>query len=80
MGWFPGLGKVHHAPSLGWRFPPPGKTLVVNDKLMNGLEETFMPIFFTFSAQTTANQTQVQAAPPPPPHGKPVPTREAACQ
>eukprot|EP00667_Euglena_gracilis_P000011 EG_transcript_11 len=48
--------KDHHVLCVGPTGT--GKTLVVNDKLMNGLEETFMPIFFTFSAQTTANQTQ----------------------
>lgn len=35
-----------------------GKTLVVQDKLMNGFPEELTPLFVSFSAQTSANQTQ----------------------
>ena len=36
-----------------------GKTLNVNNKLMQDMPEKFQPIFIGFSAQTSANQTQV---------------------
>ena len=40
-------------------YPTAGKSVYVKDKLMNGLErDVFVPIFLTFSAQTSANQTQ----------------------
>ena len=35
-----------------------GKTLNVGNKLMNGMPEKFLPMFLTFSARTSANQTQ----------------------
>ncbi|KAI5076359.1 hypothetical protein GOP47_0008424 [Adiantum capillus-veneris] len=35
-----------------------GKTLVVQDKLLNDLNQSFVPIFINFSARTSANQTQ----------------------
>ena len=35
-----------------------GKTLNVNNKLMAGMPEKYLPIFIGFSAQTSANQTQ----------------------
>lgn len=37
-----------------------GKTLNVQDKLMNGMPDEVVPIFMTFSARTSANQTQVR--------------------
>ena len=37
-----------------------GKSVYVQDKLMNGLsKDKFLPNFVNFSAQTSANQTQV---------------------
>lgn len=36
-----------------------GKTLVVRDKLLNFLDNQFIPMFINFSARTGANQTQV---------------------
>ena len=37
-----------------------GKSVYVQQKLMNGLpKETYIPTFINFSAQTSANQTQV---------------------
>jgi dynein heavy chain len=36
-----------------------GKTLVVRDKLLNFLDQQFIPMFINFSARTGANQTQV---------------------
>jgi dynein heavy chain len=35
-----------------------GKSLVVNEKLMKGLPETYLPMLIYFSAQTDANATQ----------------------
>ena len=35
-----------------------GKTLNVMDKLSNHMPETYVPVFMTFSARTSANQTQ----------------------
>eukprot|EP01028_Stygiella_incarcerata_P009150 TRINITY_DN426_c0_g1_i1.p1 TRINITY_DN426_c0_g1~~TRINITY_DN426_c0_g1_i1.p1 ORF type:complete len:4140 (-),score=1088.60 TRINITY_DN426_c0_g1_i1:191-12610(-) len=35
-----------------------GKTLTVMDTLMNSMDPTHLPIFVSFSAQTSANQTQ----------------------
>ena len=35
-----------------------GKTVTIQDKLMHELPEVFVPQFITFSAQTSANQTQ----------------------
>ncbi|TPX59753.1 hypothetical protein SpCBS45565_g07659 [Spizellomyces sp. 'palustris'] len=35
-----------------------GKTVTVQDKLMRGMDQTFMPLVFNFSARTSANQTQ----------------------
>jgi dynein heavy chain len=35
-----------------------GKTLVVKEKLSKGMPEHILPIFISFSAQTSANQTQ----------------------
>ncbi|KAJ9446655.1 Dynein-1-beta heavy chain [Diplonema papillatum] len=35
-----------------------GKTLIVSRKLMSGMPEDYIPTFLTFSAQTSANQTQ----------------------
>ena len=41
-----------------------GKSAYVQDKLMRHLDpELFVPFFVTFSAQTTANQTQVGREP-----------------
>ncbi len=38
-----------------------GKSVYVQQKLMNGLpKETYIPAFVNFSAQTSANQTQVR--------------------
>nr|PNR26425.1 hypothetical protein PHYPA_031000 [Physcomitrium patens] len=34
------------------------KTLVISDKLLNNLDQQFIPMFINFSAQTSANQTQ----------------------
>ena len=37
-----------------------GKSVYVKDKLMNHLsQDQYLPMFVNFSAQTTANQTQV---------------------
>ncbi len=37
-----------------------GKSVYIKDKLMNGLPlEEYLPMFINFSAQTSANQTQV---------------------
>ena len=37
-----------------------GKSVYVQDKMLNELsKEQFVPMFVTFSAQTSANQTQV---------------------
>lgn len=37
-----------------------GKSVYVQDKLMNGLsKDKYLPAFVNFSAQTSANQTQV---------------------
>lgn len=36
------------------------KTLVISDKLLNNLDQQFIPMFINFSAQTSANQTQVR--------------------
>ena len=37
-----------------------GKSVYVKDKLMNDLpQDEYLPMFVNFSAQTTANQTQV---------------------
>ena len=35
-----------------------GKTLVVQDKLLNDMDQSYVPIFINFSARTSANQTQ----------------------
>eukprot|EP00741_Cyanophora_paradoxa_P002452 tig00000076_g2377.t1 len=35
-----------------------GKTVVVSEKLLKGMSEVFIPVFITFSARTSANQTQ----------------------
>eukprot|EP00899_Mesostigma_viride_P012150 jgi/Mesvir1/20936/Mv08007-RA.1 len=35
-----------------------GKTLMLQDKLSNGMPELYAPLFLTFSARTSANQTQ----------------------
>eukprot|EP01116_Phalansterium_solitarium_P017128 TRINITY_DN413_c0_g1_i5.p1 TRINITY_DN413_c0_g1~~TRINITY_DN413_c0_g1_i5.p1 ORF type:complete len:4163 (-),score=2181.62 TRINITY_DN413_c0_g1_i5:539-13027(-) len=35
-----------------------GKSVVIEDKLTRGMENTFTPIFVNFSARTSANQTQ----------------------
>eukprot|EP01063_Lacrimia_lanifica_P030854 TRINITY_DN4987_c0_g4_i2.p1 TRINITY_DN4987_c0_g4~~TRINITY_DN4987_c0_g4_i2.p1 ORF type:complete len:4157 (+),score=1788.38 TRINITY_DN4987_c0_g4_i2:76-12546(+) len=35
-----------------------GKTLIIQRKLMSGMGEEWVPTFMTFSAQTSANQTQ----------------------
>ncbi|KAI9104654.1 dynein heavy chain and region D6 of dynein motor-domain-containing protein [Phlyctochytrium arcticum] len=35
-----------------------GKTVTIHDKLMRGMDQTFMPVVFNFSARTSANQTQ----------------------
>lgn len=35
-----------------------GKTLNVVNKLLNGMSDEVMPVFMTFSARTSANQTQ----------------------
>eukprot|EP01018_Ginkgo_biloba_P007243 Gb_31254 [translate_table: standard] len=35
-----------------------GKTLLVQDKLVNSKDATYIPIFINFSARTSANQTQ----------------------
>nr|AML30859.1 axonemal inner arm dynein heavy chain 3 [Marsilea vestita] len=35
-----------------------GKTLVVQDKLLNDMNQSYVPIFINFSARTSANQTQ----------------------
>ena len=38
-----------------------GKSVYVQDKMMNGLEkDKYLPAFVNFSAQTSANQTQVE--------------------
>ena len=37
-----------------------GKTLIVSNKLMTGMPKEYIPIFMTFSARTSANQTQDQ--------------------
>jgi dynein heavy chain len=44
-----------------------GKTLVVRDKLLNFLDNQFIPMFINFSARTGANQTQVRYSPTHPP-------------
>ena len=37
-----------------------GKSVYIKDKLMNGInKDLFIPAFVNFSAQTSANQTQV---------------------
>ena len=37
-----------------------GKSVYIKDKLMNGINrDTYIPAFVNFSAQTSANQTQV---------------------
>jgi hypothetical protein len=36
-----------------------GKTVTVQEKLNNGLPDNILPVFMTFSARTSANQTQV---------------------
>ncbi len=38
-----------------------GKTLNVANKLMNDMPPEVVPVFMTFSARTSANQTQVRA-------------------
>lgn len=38
-----------------------GKTLNVANKLMNDMPPEVVPVFMTFSARTSANQTQVGA-------------------
>eukprot|EP00898_Chlorokybus_atmophyticus_P004944 jgi/Chlat1/5450/Chrsp36S00417 len=35
-----------------------GKTLNISDKLMNHMDDDYVPLFLTFSARTSANQTQ----------------------
>ena len=35
-----------------------GKTLSIADKLIKNMPKDFIPEFFTFSAKTSANQTQ----------------------
>ena len=37
-----------------------GKTLIVANKLMSGMPDKYIPVFVTFSARTSANQTQDQ--------------------
>ncbi len=36
-----------------------GKTAYIKKHLQGGLPDSFVPLFFTFSAQTSANMTQV---------------------
>jgi dynein heavy chain len=52
----------HHVPMLLVGDTGTGKTFCVQDMLMcRLLEQEYAPAFITFSAQTTANQTQVRS-------------------
>ena len=50
------LTKNHHTLCVGPTGT--GKTLLLQELLMNGMPPEYTPIFFTFSARTSANQTQ----------------------
>jgi len=43
---------------LSHRLVPAGKTLNITQQLTNGLPVEMVPVFLTFSARTSANQTQ----------------------